>query len=292
MLPCFSVENGGICIVEPIITGLSHSCFNVSLTSSPIKETSNYFVKSLIGHENTSANEIISAKLAMEQSITPKVIFSSAKWLVTDFVSGQILTTLDISKQNKISTAIALIAKFHQTKANNKIHSLSIGQIVNSQIRSAKLSVNKQVILKTICAQILTFDEGKNKVLCHGDVNFSNILIDKQGKAWLVDFECSFIGCAEFDLAMFIAVNHLPISSLPLIISHYQKTLATSYSTLLNKQLIHSYLACCYLINGLWYQNNANPPTSKKQYLALARQQYEAFDQLQLSHLKLVNLLD
>jgi len=293
-LSCFDIVSGGdnFCSVEPIATGLSHSCFKVSLINSTTKETSNYFVKSLTGHENTSANEVISAKLAMAQSIAPKVIFSSTQWLVTDFVNGQILTTVDISTQDKISTAIALIAKFHQAKANNKIHSLSIEQIVKSQISSANLTVNKQVMLKCLCEQILAFDEGNNKVLCHGDVNFSNILIDKQRKAWLIDFECSFIGCAEFDLAMFIAVNHLPISSLPLIISHYQQTLATSYNTPLNKQLIHAYLACCYLINGLWYQNNALSPATKKQYLALALQQYKAFDQLQLSSLNLVSLLD
>jgi len=303
-LPCFVGDIASACSngsargddffsVEPISAGLSHRCFGVSITT--LTDTKTYFVKSLTGHEDTSINEVSSARLAMTESITPKVIYSCREWLVTDFISGQMLAANDIPVEEKIALSMPLLAELHQIKSTRNISSLSIQQIVNSQIGVSKLSFDKQLMLQTLCQQILTFDEGDTKVLCHGDVNFSNILIDRQDKAWLIDFECSFIGCAEFDLAMFIAVNNLPMSQLPTVISHYQCALAVKademFNGTLNEVLIHSYLACCYLINGIWYQNNAVSREVKAQHLALARQQYQAFDQLNLSPLKLVNFL-
>ena len=142
-------------------------------------------------------------------------------------------------------------------------------------------------MLTSLTQQILAFDEPKGTVMCHGDVNFSNIIIDQHSKPWLIDFECAAIGNVEFDIAMFIAINHLPDNYLEYIFDCYQKHNNVSIS----HSLVQSYLACCYLINGLWYQGKSNDIESGSNYLMLANKQYKQFDLLNLSKKKLVKIL-
>ena len=134
----------------------------------------------------------------------------------------------------------------------------------------------------------------------------SATVIEKQWDAdmhsWLIDFEASLAGNIEYDIAMFIAVNNISLDLLPYIVGQYQQHADIVQSSAINQVLVLSYLAGCFLLNGLWYSSRTM--TSKNNhktdvvvthhhnpYHQLAQQQYQRFDQLKLSQHKLTKLL-
>ena len=291
-LPCFKQQ---AIEVSPIAFGLSHFCFHV--IQSPAKNPSqiavpegyhqHYFVKYLVKDTAEASSESVVAELAADFGIAPKVFYRSDTWLVTEFIDGRLLSQIPLFGNEKVQIAIQCVNQCHQLKPANDVPSLSISAIVSRQLEQVlkiKNTPNQTLEkdLTLLCQQVVSFNEVGEKVLCHGDVNFSNILIDEQQKPWLIDFECAFIGYREFDLAMLMAINQLPLDSLNYLIKQYQdessKTLDTS--------LVKRYLACCYVINGLWFFHHASTTSatsitsSSEHYLELAQQQCQLFDRL------------
>jgi thiamine kinase-like enzyme len=108
-------------------------------------------------------------------------------------------------------------------------------------------------------------------------------LQDNCNRAWLIDFECAQLAPAEFDLAMFIAVNTFGKQDITQLIAKYQ-TLVPTYK--LNSSLLQYYLLYSFFINGLWYLSNIKPAAHieiettevENKMLGLAIEQWAAFD--------------
>ncbi len=290
-LPCF-VEH--VVEVAAISAGLSQHCFNVSLINDLTDKNAHYFVKSL-SDSLLENSQVMSAKLASTIAISPKVIYHNHQWLVTEFIDGRTLDTIQMAVEEKIDIAVNLLSKLHQLTSITSIPRFCVAAMIEQQINQDCFSEAQQTFVNVLMQKHFTFPTGTNTgtntdintVLCHGDVNFSNIIIDQQQKPWLLDFECTFVGDAEFDIAMFITVNLLSTESVVDSIASYQ----TQTDCLLSPVLIEEYIACCYLLNGLWYQGHAQASANKAQYLELAFQQYQGFDQLALCETKLTDLL-
>ncbi len=280
------------CKVVAISAGLSQHCFKVTATDNMTNKRSTYFVKSITSQNSIIANEATSAYLAASFSLSPNVIFHCSDWLVTEFMEGNNLSDIDMAIGKKIEIAITQLQKLHSLSPSTKAKPISIAEIIDEQINSGEFLAVQQDTLRVFKDTVTTFEPSATKVLCHGDANFSNFLIDQENKCWLIDFECSFIGNAEFDIAMFIAINNLGYDHLT---PSYLSQVITCYSTcsdyVLDVPLIHAYLACCYLINGMWYQSQSMASKENEKFLALAHQQYQCFDQLHLSELKLMSVL-
>jgi thiamine kinase-like enzyme len=145
----------------------------------------------------------------------------------------------------------------------------------------------------TICSLIT--DTQRVNVVCHGDLNFTNVLHDNDNTAWLIDFECAQLAPPEFDLAMFIAVNNIATQDITHIIAKYCALMPTCR---LNSSLLHYYLLFSHLINGLWYLSNTKPvditktehtevesiEAENKMY-GLAIEQWSAFDRFSLEYM-------
>ncbi|MEW6989862.1 phosphotransferase [Colwelliaceae bacterium 6441] len=283
-LSCF---DSLLCDVAIISSGLSHDCFKVQAEHLATHERTHYFVKSLTAHPTTENNERLATQLAGLAFISPATVFHSKDWLVTEFILGKSLVESDISLSDKIHFSMMLLAKFHQLSPAKAITPFSIKQLIDKHIRQGTFTQSQHRYLAYLSQQLTDFATGENFVLCHGDVNFANVMVDPNNRPWLIDFECAFIGDAECDIAMFIAVNQLPLSLISMIISCYEEKGGMT----LNHSLVHSYLACCYLLNGLWYQEKSQQLNAPSSYLDLAREQYQQFDQLTLASEKLVEKL-
>jgi len=285
------------CKVAGISAGLSQHCFKVTATDNMTNKRSTYFVKSITSQHSIIANEVTSAHLAASFSLSPNVIFHCSDWLVTEFIEGNNLSDIDMTIDNKIEIAITQLQKLHSLSPSTKAKPISIAEIIDEQINSGDFLAVQKDTLSTLKETVINFEPSPIKVLCHGDANFSNFIIDQSQKCWLIDFECSFIGNAEFDIAMFIAINNLEHAHVnhDHLNSSYLSQAIKCYSTcsdyVLDVPLIHAYLACCYLINGIWYQSQSMTSKESGNFLALAHQQYQCFDQLHLSELKLVSVL-
>ncbi|MDG1752502.1 MAG: phosphotransferase [Thalassotalea sp.] len=283
-LICF---DGHICAIERVFLGLSHHCFIVTAVNFDSQKSAKYFVKLLSHHSSTEKNERLVAQSAATSQISPNVIYHTQDWLITEYIEGYTLFENHYSVDKKIAVAMKLLHKFHQLSPIEQVTSLSLKLLIDEQIRINEFTHTQQTFLAHLNQKITTFEQVAEPVICHGDLNFSNMIIDKQKKAWLVDYECTSIGCAEYDVAMFIAINNLSNHDYSHIFQCYQ---GKSNKTL-NLELIQSYLACCYLINGLWYQEKSKKEIESDQYIELAYQQYHQFDLLNLNENKLVNML-
>jgi thiamine kinase-like enzyme len=283
-LTCF---DGYICSIEQVYLGLSHHCFIVTVVNYSSQKSTKYFVKLLSMHCATEKNERLVAQSSALLKLSPNVIFHSKDWLVTEYIEGYSLLENNYSLEDKISVAMKLLHEFHQLSPIEQVSSLSLKLIINELIEQSSLSNIQQSFLTRLSQQITAFEQVSEPVICHGDFNFSNILIDKQAKAWLVDFECSSIGCAEYDVAMFIAINNLSNNHISYTLQCYQE----ESKKIVQPKLVQHYLGCCYLINGLWYQEQSKTAIERDLYIDLAYQQYRQFDQLKLSESKLIDKL-
>jgi len=285
-LTCFcSVES-----IAPITSGLSCYCFKV------IADGEEFFAKYI---ESTPiSNEVKAAQLATNMKLTPDVIYHNQQWLICAFINGDNLNVIDLPQQEKVTTALGLMAQCHTLKTDNKldVSGIDIDSIITGLVNSAKsgfsscqpilqlkamASALKQLIESTSIDENIT-----ENVCCHGDLNFSNILIDDTNKAWLIDFECSIIAPAEYDIAMFIAINELGESSLPYVIEKYcNQYNKHNQQRYINAELISHYLLFCHFINALWYTNasincETNPHRSKNNLKVLAKEQWRGFIRL------------
>lgn len=283
-LNCF---DGLTCAIERIFLGLSHHCFVVTSVNVGSQKSTKYFVKSLSLHTLTEKNERVVAQSAAASKVSPHVIFHSQDWLVTEYIEGYTLFESQYLNEDKIYISMKLLHDFHQLPVLEEVTTLSIKVLIDEQIKINSFSEEQKIFLINLNKAICNFNQSPISVICHGDLNFSNILIDKQAKAWLIDYECAAIGCAEYDIAMFMAINSISSDYLSYVFQCYQG----KNKQLLEPKLVQSYLACCHLINGLWYQDRASVGVESEQYIALAYQQYYQFDLLNISEDKLVEKL-
>ena len=299
-LPCFI---DGHCEISALIKGESHLCFKVIFSKNGIEK--HYFVKSLAEHQFTASAEVSSHLLAAEKGFAPPVIFYSSSWFVSEFIEGYSLQqfcanhpefSLSLPFSSKVTIAMALMAKCHQLKTRPEHSVINVVELLDGQVNLQTYTQQQKVILTTIIRKITTFQSfSPPLVLCHGDVNDDNIRLSAEfepskltEKIWLVDFECSSLAEAEYDVAMYLAINQLSASNIDEVVYSYHQ-----YSILqLSHKKVRHYLACCYLINGLWYLGAENKNKKAKAFRAKARQQFILFDQLALTKEKVVPLLN
>lgn len=265
-LPCFS----RIKKIQKITTGLSCHCYQVSADNKV------FFAKKI-----TTTVESTACSLAANINICPKVIYHDKQWLITEFVQGENLSTYQLSTDKKIAFAIKLMAQCHQlpikvselkpmTTVNDLIdviHTSTLNNVFQSKSNQTLNSTD----LRNMATNILKhLPHTTSLVCCHGDINFSNVMLTSTEQAYLVDYECACAAPAEYDLAMFIAVNNLSEQPIKCAIKQYRKYT----SMILDLALIHHYLQFCYLINSLWYLI-AFQKSERPNLIILAKQQWQ-----------------
>jgi len=301
-LLCFAGEN---CSVELLTGGESHLCFKVTVKKGSVDNY--YFVKSLADHQVTAKAEIASNLLAAQVGLAPLIIYHSPLWLVCEFIAGESLLSFDAESIphvsiSKMMIAMNLMVKTHQLKPSNDHQILDIKGLLVSQKNQPHVTPLQHVALNITISKIVP-KQAKyvDLVLCHGDVNYGNIRLSDTFRAdyalektWLVDYECSYLAEVEYDIAMFIAVNELDLNDIDSVIQSYQKyvdmNITDQVEYIVDKEKVRGYLACCYLINGLWYFEVASERKQAQDIMIKARQQFDFFDQLELLEEKVAPL--
>lgn len=147
-------------------------------------------------------------------------------------------------------------------------------RVINELINKSPFSVQQKQALLSHAKSILScLNFTKNLVCCHGDLNFSNILIDQKKQIWLVDYECVCLAPAEYDLAMFIAVNNIAKEEIATVVEHYE---SSSRLLKIDTKHLNNYLSFSYFINSLWYKQ-AHQMQSNATFLNLYQQQWQKF---------------
>jgi len=260
-LTCFNHINA----IEPIVAGLSSQCYQVSA------DNKEFFAKQVTSTRETS----VSLQAAIE-NISPKVIFHDKHWLITQYIESKSLALSQQTIDEKILITIKLMAQCH--KIAEIPAALAPEAIIHELINSPHFSNLQQTELLRVANQLTPqLTHSKNLVCCHGDLNFSNILISPVKKSYLIDFECAYSAPAEYDLAMFIAVNHISKNKTSTIIDLYKKHSLVE----IKPSLLNHYLLFCYFINGLWYMHAYNK-TNLLKFIGLAKQQWQSIQALDI----------
>jgi len=234
-LPCFTQVDS----ISIIASGLSQHCFKVTADNKV------YFAKTL--SDNT---EVLVAECAGKSDLGPSVIYHDQHWLISNFIDTDNLALSTLGADEKIKHAMKLMVQCHQL--NIKPAELSAKDIINSLINNSHYPKSQKAALFQLAKLILEpLTISLNNVCCHGDLNFSNILMNQAKNAWLVDYECACTAPVEYDLAMFIAVNSLDNNDRTRTIEQYE----TQSSVCVDLELLNRYLLFCYFINTLWYFN-------------------------------------
>ena len=253
--------------IKPIVAGLSSQCFQVNA------DNKHYFAK-----RNPSNNELALSKITATHNVSPQVVFHNELWLINEFISAENLANNQYATDQKIHCAIKLMAQCHQIQLEpTDITQLNPEQVAKTLIKQSHFSEQKKTILLQLAHSLISpLPAADKQVYCHGDINFSNILIASNNKAWLVDFECACIAPREYDLAMFIAVNNIDKERISVIISQYE---LLCQPVTIDLKLLESYLAFAYLINSLWYCH-AEHNQSNVALNALYQQQWQKLTSL------------
>jgi len=234
-LPCFTqVEN-----ISIIATGLSQHCFKVDADNKV------YFAKTI--SDNTEVSVTVCAS---QLGLSPNVIYHGKHWLICNFVDADNLALSTLNIDEKINHAIQLMVQCHQL--NVKPVELSTKETIKSLLNNSYYPKSEIEALSQLAELILEpFVISRYGVCCHGDLNFSNVLINQEQSTWLVDYECACTAPIEYDLAMFIAVNSLEGNDRTRAIEQYERQSSVN----VDLQLLNHYLLFCYFINTLWYFN-------------------------------------
>lgn len=244
--------------IVPIVMGLSSQCYQVYADNKV------FFAKQL-----TTTNESILSVAAASKNISPKVIYHDQHWLITQFIVGENLSLCSQTIDEKILITIKLMAQCHQLVASPI--ELIPEDITHTLINKTHFSTSQKIELQQIANQLISsLEHTTHLVCCHGDVNFSNILLSLKSEALLVDYECACIAPAEYDLAMFIAINGLSKNKITTIVNHYKTHSAID----INITLLNHYLLFCYFINGLWFID-AYHKTDLSKFVCLAKKQWK-----------------
>ncbi|MBU2891699.1 phosphotransferase [Colwellia sp. D2M02] len=292
-LPCFT----HISKVTDVKGGYSNQCFQVTTNDH------DFFAKKVSSELLTT--EVYLSKVLAKEGLAPAIIYHDQQWVISEFIQGDNLTDSHLSLLDKIAISIELMVKFHgllshnlsqanvptashtatTKKAINSIPPLSIPKHIE-QLLIAEISPDLRATFQKISDQldllITPASQGFQQVYCHSDINFSNVLLDANQRSWLIDFEYACKAPAEFDIAMLIAINNLPLSLLEQVIFQYQQKAKQQGFNRLNKDLCNRFLLFSYFINGLWYYNKAlqAPCSTKETFTNLAKAQWQLYNQL------------
>lgn len=248
-LACFKHINA----IEPINKGLSSQCYLVKA------DNKKFFAKQI-----TSTIEPIVSLLTAKNNLSPSVVYYDKYWLVTKFIEGKNLVESEQLTIEKSTIAIRLMVQYHQLLAKQNKHipkvALNPKAVITDLIDkvyvstteiSLKLTQQKTELIMLANQILSALSNPTNVVYCHGDINFSNIILSTKKQAYLIDYECSCFAPVEYDLAMFIAVNNIPKKFIPNIAQLYK---TYSFSNIdINLSSLNHYLQFCYFINSLWY---------------------------------------
>jgi thiamine kinase-like enzyme len=266
-LSCFA-HIKSISLIEQ---GDSHQCFKV------VDIHNSFFVK-YFKNSNQSHHQNKLNKLAANSGLSPDLIYSDKFWQVHQFIEGTSLNLCQLPLNEKIQHGIKLMVGCHQSIDINKLTDfpiLNITKIIKPL--TINLTTEQKSIISKISDKLSNIMVITPQVLCHGDINFSNIILANE--PWLVDFECACVAEQEFDIAMMISVNELLTGSMTTVIDFcvdYYTVISESQGKV-DKEKVMRYLYFSFVINGLWYLARYRE-NKDKSFKYKAFKQFELFD--------------
>lgn len=255
--------------------GLSQQCFIVKLVrvielQQPRLKLPKLFVIKVFNCQQSYNNELIALNALSHKGFTPCLIhageFHETQFILMEYLQGISLASSPMNSAEKLIKSLALMANFHHsfTLLRNEsplelVKSIEFQSLLQSLMRDAKLEGPFKHQVQEAVDRVLTqltelVIQANSLVICHGDFNFSNILLNEHAD-FILDFECLSRMPREYDIAMMLAVNELPFSDVNNARSIYHNAFSvlSNETTSLCNHKINIYYQASALINALWY---------------------------------------
>lgn len=241
--------------VTPFLNGLSHKVFKVSCFSRSQNKRFTLVAKLIAGHE-TGVKEVSVSKRMAKLQLTPDVLFSNRQWLITQYLVGITLESAHFSMLKKLKMSLELLFKLYSTNGNQKINSVQAFDPIPYVISLIQTSALSESIQEKLLALVNEQDVDircLDKFVIHGDANFNNFIFDKGDQLLkMIDFEASSYSTREYDIAMLLAVNYIPSSTIYLVLNSELKLLE------IDIEMVTRYAVISSIINVLWYLEQFN----------------------------------
>ena len=298
--------------LTPLSQGLSRQTAILSLHSQE-QARQLFVVKDFVESDLQLRVEHEVQSLLDDSNLSAKVCYVDCRIIISQFLQGPLLSNPRFSESDRLNYSVNALVQLHQLPISglNQIKKLNPTALIDSFLRQMELKrgslpvAHQQFIQQQVTAcldwcldHILPLVEqvdDSQLTLCHGDLNFNNLIVDQQCSGRLIDFESACLAEVEFDLAMLVAVNLLTDIELSHLVSQYRESrrniLLTNQSIkcqyqesndVASTKKVTRYLFFCYLINGLWYLLADNQLDAQSQ-LTYAKQQFTQLQKLIVS---------
>lgn len=206
-------------------------------------------------------NEFYIWHLSSKYNISPKILkFKKDNFIISEEFKANMFDKNN-SSDEEIIQIIRLLKQLHSLKINKKIEYFDpIGKL-KIYSKNETISVNQLNIINEVSNYLSEFDE---YVICHNDLIGGNILIDKNKKVNLIDFEFSGLNDKYFDLASFISENKLNKNQINLIIKTYFN------ENKFNKDILNMWIKFNDLLWYFWAKESFKL-TSNNKYLKISK---------------------
>lgn len=252
--------------IKRITAGQSHVCFDVFAGKQR-------YIAKYIGDRDAS-QEVGGLKSTSLSGLAPCVSYVDRQWILCHFIRYPSLATLlhqgECDQSYAISSLIKAMVCCHSHQAD--VQPINFVLLADKKIDNRFFSEYTLTFLTPLFEILIAAIEPSQYVFCHGDLNYSNLLMDvSSGEHALIDYECSGYAEREFDIGMMMAINFISIEVLPNIIAQYQQSMK-ELTYLINSEKVTRYFFVSLYINALWYFDKYEA-TGVNAYLVEAKKQ-------------------
>ena len=289
---------GDITQLIPIEHGISQQCFYVQIQNKLTLNFHNYVVKVYQHCKDITSLREYKAYCAFNNTWpnSAKLIAYTDNLLVLEKINGDTLTDYRLKGaplNDLLTLSVNAMFDLHQLPKPDFNFCLPVSfekvfeglftsfeaQHNNAQRLSHQVYLPHPILARSkqniqiLIEQINTLNKNNDLVICHGDLNFGNMITDQLALIHdtellvdnilckIIDFESLCLMPPEYDIAMALAINELPESLIAQMCSLYQFKRNSTGShcsqvikhCVLNETLIGYYYQLALYINGMWY---------------------------------------
>jgi len=192
---------------EPLSGGYSNVIYKVFVDEKTYALRINGKQNEFLGLKYEDEIDIITQ--AAMHDITPMVLKCENKsdFLITEFINGTKLTEEQIKNSDNLDKVVKLLKSIHRIPYRGKRYSTPFS-LTRGYLKGAKeLGIPEQTELKELLKKVNAIEKTRQndpdyqKHYCHNDPFAHNMLVDKDGKIKIIDWELSGLGDIWFDLA-------------------------------------------------------------------------------------------
>lgn len=188
--------------------------------------------------------------LAHKYALTPQVLAHSENYKLQQYVQGK---SISAQCHNLVEILVTQLHRIHQLPV---LHAPKQRLVMELNHFKKQLTCTvDEIRFKSMLYLALQLDSNsRNDTLCHGDLSVHNVLLGKNQRYYILDWEYAVIACPAYDLAFCICNNTLSEAQSGKLISDYYSYLAQPPSNCLQslQKECQLYLILFKYINELW----------------------------------------